>query len=193
LLSHLGQHLPPRVSWHNQGRHMNKLRSCFQKIDIRHLFLVLAITETLHNTEEAIWLPSWSSTLSFWQPIVAEREFRIALILLTLLFYGAMYYSITKDTQVSNYIFSGIATMILFNVFFPHLLGTIITGELVPGVVTGTLLNIPITVLLLWKGMKEKRISWKTIMVGGIGYGLLTVPLLLVSFTVGYIIKQLAF
>jgi len=84
-------------------------------------------------------------------------------------------------------------TMILFNVFVPHLLGTIITGEFVPGVATGILLNIPITVLLLWKVLKEKRISWKTIMIGGIGFGLLTAPLILVLFTVGKIIKQLSF
>ena len=104
-----------------------------------------------------------------------------------------MYYSMTNVTQFSSYIFSGIVTMILFNVFFPHLLGTIMIGELVPGVATGVLLNIPITVLLLWKGLKEKRVSWKTIMIGGIGFGLLTAPLILVLFTVGDIIKQLAF
>ena len=172
---------------------MNKLRSSFMKLDIKHLVLILAITETLHNTEEAIWFPSWSSTLSFWQPAVGELEFRIAIILVTLLFYGAIYYSMTNVTQFSSYIFSGIVTLILFNVFFPHLLGTIMTGEFVPGVATGVLLNIPITVLLLWKGLKEKRISWKTMMIGGIGFGLLTVPLIYVLFTVGKIIKQLAF
>jgi len=168
---------------------MNKFCSIFQKINYRHLFLILAVTETLHNTEEAIWLPSWSSTLSFWKPVVAELEFRIALVLLTLLFYGAIYYSITRDTQISKYIISGIVTMILFNIFFPHLLGTILTRELVPGVVTGVLMNLPITVLLLSKGMKEKLISWNTIMVGGITFGLLTVPLLLILFTFGDIIK----
>jgi len=172
---------------------MNKFRSSIQKIDIKHLVLILAITETLHNTEEAIWFHSWSSTLSFWQPPVGKLEFRIAIILLTFLFYGAMYYSMANDTQFSSYIFSGMVTMILFNVFFPHLLGTIMTGELVPGVVTGVLLNIPVMVLLLWKGLKEKRISWKTIMVGGIGFGFLTGPLIRVLFTVGKIIKQLAF
>ena len=171
---------------------MNKLRYSFKKIDIGHLVLILAITETLHNTEEAIWFPSWSSTLSFWQPAVGELEFRIALALLTLLFYGAMYYSKANVTQRSSYIFSGIVTTILVNVFIPHLLGTIMIGKLVPGVVTGVLLNIPITVLLLWKAINEKRISWKTIIVGGIGFGFLAVPLILVSFTVGEIIKQLA-
>lgn len=172
---------------------MNKLRYSFQKIDIGHLVLILAITETLHNTEEAIWFPSWSSTISIWQPSVGLLEFRNAIILLTFLFYGAIYYSITNVTQFSSYIFSGIVTLILFNVFFPHLLGTIMTGELVPGVVTGVLLNLPITVLILWKGMKDKRISWKTMMVGGIGFGLLTVPLIFVLFTIGDILKQLAF
>lgn len=172
---------------------MNKFRSSFQKIDIKHLVLILAVTETLHNTEEAIWFPSGSSTLSIWQPSVGVLEFRIAIILLTFLFYGVMYYSMTYDTQFSSYIFSGMVTMILFNVFVPHLLGTIITGEFVPGVATGILLNIPITVLLLWKVLKEKRISWKTIMIGGIGFGLLTAPLILVLFTVGKIIKQLSF
>jgi len=172
---------------------MNKLCFGFQKIDIKHLVLILAVTETLHNAEEAIWFPSWSSNLSFWHPAVGELEFRIAIILVTLLFYGAIYYSMTIVTQFSNYIFSGVVTMILFNVFFPHLLGTIMTGELVPGVATGVLLNVPITILLLWKGMIEKRISWKTILVGGIGFGLFTVPLLLVSFTVGDIIRQLTF
>ena len=172
---------------------MHKLRSNLQEIDIRLLVLVLAITETLHNTEEAIWLPSWSGASSNWQPVVGELEFRIAIILLTLLFYGVMYFSTTRDTRFSSYIFSGMLALILFNVFIPHLLGTIMTGKLVPGVVTGVLLNIPITVLLLWKGLREKRISWKTIMVGWIGFSLLTVPLLLVSFTVGGLIRQLAF
>ena len=172
---------------------MNKLRYRIQKIDIGHLVLILAITETLHNTEEAIWFPSWSSTLSLWQPTLGELEFRIAIILVTLLFYGTIYYSMANVTQFSSYIFSGTVTTILFNVFIPHLSGTIMTGKLVPGVATGVLLNVPITILLLWKGMIEKRISWKTILVGGIGFGMLTVPLLLVSFRVGNIIKQLTF
>ena len=99
---------------------MNKIRSGLQKLEIKHLVLILAVTETLHNTEEAILFSSGSSTLTKWQTSVGVLEFRIAIILLTFLIYGVMYYSMIYDTQFSSYVFSGMVTMILINVFVPQ-------------------------------------------------------------------------
>jgi hypothetical protein len=47
------------------------------------------IALTLHNLEEAIWLPAWSQRAGFWNSPVDATEFRVAGALLAILAYGA--------------------------------------------------------------------------------------------------------
>lgn len=51
------------------------------------LILLFCLAITLHNIEEAIWLPKWSQQASKYQKPVTPNEFRFAVIVITFFAY----------------------------------------------------------------------------------------------------------
>ncbi len=151
----------------------------------RNLVWLLAVAETLHNVEEAIWFPDWSRTAGAWHPPVGPFEFRFADAVVTLLIYAVLYYFWKRGTAVSRCLLGGVLVVILFNVFVPHLAATIATARYAPGVVTGVLLNVPVTVYLLRRGLNEGVFTARTLGIGTVAVGALALPLLLASFALG--------
>ncbi len=117
---------------------------------------LFALAITVHNLEEAIWLPAWSQSARRWHHPVGVREFRFAVAILTFLAYLAAYLSmIGRKGSPAAYILEGYALAMLLNVVFPHLLATFILKRYTPGTATALFLNLPITSLLLYQGIKE--------------------------------------
>lgn len=160
------------------------------QIDYKKLVPALAVTETIHNAEEAVWLPAWSQGAGIWHPPVGAFEFRFAVIALTLVVYGVIYYFVRHDNRFAKYIMSGALVVILFNVFVPHLAATIVLSQYAPGVISGVLLNIPVSVYLLRRGVKEGFFGAKTIIVGAIGLAVVVGPLLPALFAVGMFVEK---
>jgi len=50
---------------------------------------LFAVAITIHNLEEALWLPAWSQSAGRWHHPVGAREFRFAVGVLTTLAYIA--------------------------------------------------------------------------------------------------------
>ncbi len=151
----------------------------------RSVVWVAAIAETLHNVEEAIWLPGWSRTSGVWHPPVGAFEFRFADAVVTLLFYAVIYFFWKRGTAASRCLLGGVLVVILFNVLVPHLAATIATARYAPGVVTGILLNVPVTVFLLRRGLSDGIFSPRMLAVGTAAVAALALPLLLASFGLG--------
>ena len=160
------------------------------KIDYKRIVWFLAVTITIHNMEEAIWLPDWSPSAAGWLPRVGAFEFRFAVTVLTLIFYGIIYYFSVKDTKLSAYLMYGLIAGMLFNVFIPHTIATISWGVNAPGAVTGILLNLPVTLYLLHRGMKEGWFDLKLFIGAGMTFGLGTLLLILVLFRIGRVISD---
>ena len=156
--------------------------------DYRKLVPSLAVTETIHNVEEAVWLPAWSQTTGMLQQPVGAFEFRFAVIALTLLVYGVVYYFARYDNRVARYMMAGALVMILFNVFVPHLAVTVILFRYAPGTISGILLNVPVCSYLLRRGVKEGIFGTKMIVFGAIGFAAVTGLLLPALFTVGALV-----
>jgi hypothetical protein len=117
---------------------------------------------TLHNIEEATWLPAWSEHAGFWHPPVTALEFRIVVTIATLLIYAVTFFAYkAKRESAAVYTLAGFLSLMLINVFLPHLLATLYLGKYAPGVVTGVLLNLPVTLYLLRKAIQEQYISRK--------------------------------
>lgn len=152
----------------------------------------LAVTETLHNVEEAIWLPDWSKAAGPWNSAVGAFEFRFAIVVVTLLFYGIIYHSSTRSTAWSRYFMAGAMVLVLFNVLVPHLLATLIMARYAPGVVTGVLLNVPLTVYLLGRGIREHTFSLRDLAIGTAVVASVLLPLLPMSFALGRVIERVA-
>jgi hypothetical protein len=125
---------------------------------------VLAVT--LHNLEEALSLPTWSRSAGRWHHPVGAREFRFAVAVLTVFAYVAAYLAAVGGKEsVGAYLLAGYALAMLLNVFFPHVLATLVMRRYAPGTFTALLLNFPTTVLLLYQGLQEgyvqmHRLAW---------------------------------
>jgi len=147
---------------------------------------LFAAAITVHNLEEALLLPGWSQSAGRWHRPVGAREFRFAVGMLTALAYIAAALSMVggKET-VSSYFIAGYALAMLMNVFFPHLLATAVMRRYAPGTATALLLNLPVTVLLLYRGFQESYIRESTFLWAGplvVAAILGSIPLL---FTIG--------
>jgi hypothetical protein len=155
------------------------------RIHYKRVIWILAITETLHNIEEAIWLPSWSQTAGTWHPSVTAFEFRFAVTAITILFFIIIYYFSKYDTKLAKYLMGGALVMILINVFMPHLLATIFLSHYAPGIISGILFNVPATLYLLRRGMREGYFSTRILVLGAIGFTVVVAPLLPSLFSIG--------
>ncbi len=168
---------------------MSSVFERLSKMKYKSVVWIFAITITIHNLEEAIWLPDWSPSVAGWLPRVGAFEFRFAVTLLTLIFYGIIYYFSVKENKWSAYLMYGLIAGMFFNVFIPHAMATILWGVYAPGVVTGILLNLPVTLYLLHRGMKEGLFDLKLFIGAGMAFGLGTLPLILVLFWIGRVIS----
>ncbi len=143
---------------------------------------LFAAAITLHNLEEALWLPRWSQSAGRWHHPVGEREFRFAVGVLTAIAYIAACLSVLGGKESKGaYLIAGYALTMLLNVFFPHLLATLIMRRYAPGTATSLLLNLPITVLLLYQGLQQSYIRLSTLIWAGplvVAAILGTIPLL---------------
>lgn len=127
-----------------------------------------AVAITIHNLEEALWLPGWSQSAGRWHHPVGAREFRFAVGVLTALAYIAVCLSVVGGKEsVGAYLIAGYALAMLLNVFFPHLLATLIMRQYAPGTATALLLNLPITVLLLYQGFQQSYVRLSTFVWAG--------------------------
>jgi len=156
--------------------------------DYKKIIWLFAISEMLHNLEEAIWLPGWTETAKIAHLTVGAFEFRFAVTLITIIFLGITYYFSKYENRSSKYLMGGTLVIALFNVFVPHLIGTIFTGQYFPGVVTGVLLNIPVIIYLLRRGLAEGFFQIKMLILGGVGMAIVILLLLQMLFALGKVI-----
>jgi hypothetical protein len=167
--------------------------SIIEKLNAIHykkIIWLLAVSETLHNIEEAIWLPGTSTTIVKWHYSVGTFEFRIAVLLLTVLIYGIILYFSKSESKTASFLMGGSLVIILFNVFIPHLVGSIINFSYAPGVISGIFFNIPTTYYLLWRGIKENYYNSKSLVLGGIVFLPISILLIQISLFVGRIILE---
>jgi hypothetical protein len=148
------------------------------------IFFCLAIT--LHNLEEALWLPRWSQMGSSLQKAVTPDEFHFAVFIITALAYviSFLYLSFPK-TNIIKWAFIGFLGSMVFNAIFPHLIATIFMKTYAPGLVTALLLNIPINSVILYRLHTLNSISIKEILNSTVVIGILLLALIPFLFTLG--------
>lgn len=129
-------------------------------MDFVFLAWLFALAITVHNLEEALLLPEWSKTAGKWHRPVGVREFRFAVIVLTIGAYGAVGWAlICAKESWGAYVLSGYALAMFLNVLFPHVTATVVTRRYAPGTLTALLFNLPVTMLLLRQGLQEGYIQ----------------------------------
>lgn len=146
-------------------------------MDFRRLQWLFPIAVTLHNAEEAIWMPGWAA--NHLKNVVGRppgaTEIRAALVVLTVVAFVATCLSVRRGPEsVWAYLTFGYIIAMLANVFVPHVPAAIVVRGYAPGVVTAVLINLPVMSFLAVRMVRERWVSgWKA---AGFGVG---VPLVL--------------
>jgi drug/metabolite transporter (DMT)-like permease len=141
--------------------------------DFRSLILIFPLAITLHNIEEALWLPQWSQFAKRYHKRVGRNEFYFALICVTLIAYlSSFFFLLFNEVVILKYIYFGFVGAMILNAIFPHLIATIVLKRYAPGVITGILMNVPCFSSLIIFAIKENVISTfeviiSTVVVGG--------------------------
>ncbi len=146
---------------------------------------LLAVSETIHNLEEAIRLPLWSATAGVWHPPVEPFQFRFAVAVVTLVFVAVIAWYSKKGATYGKYLMGGSLIVILFNVFIPHLGASLFLMSYTPGVLSALLLNLPLSVWLLRRGLREREFSPRSLVAGTIMMAMILLPVMAASFALG--------
>ena len=114
--------------------------------------LLFLLCFTLHNIEEALWLPDWSRHASRFHRPVKAVEFRFAVLAVTVLGYVLCFLSLAwgQSWAPVRYAWYGFVLMMCINAVFPHLAATIALRRYAPGVLTGLALNLPVGLYLVF-------------------------------------------
>ncbi|GAB1154640.1 HXXEE domain-containing protein [Paenibacillus illinoisensis] len=151
-----------------------------------YLVLFFCIAITLHNIEEAIWLPTWSQQSSRFQKPVTSSEFHFAVVCITILAYlSSFYFFYMPESIFAKWIFVGFLGSMIVNAIFPHLIVTILMKKYAPGLLTGLLLNIPINSLIIYNMFSNNFITWKELAISTCVVGISLLLLIPVLFKVG--------
>ena len=119
--------------------------------------LLFLLGFSLHNIEEALWLPGWSKHARKYHKEVSPNEFRFAVIIVTAIGYllAFQYFVFGSAYTAAKYIYLGFILIMIVNVFFPHLIATIVLKKYAPGLITGLLLNAPLGIYILIKKIND--------------------------------------
>jgi hypothetical protein len=148
------------------------------------IFFCLAIT--LHNLEEALWLPKWSQLDSSFQKTVTPNEFHFAVLIITALAYlVAFLYLNFSESKIIKWAFIGFIGSMIFNAIFPHLIATLLMKTYTPGLATALLLNIPINTVILFKLHELNLVTLKEIIVSTVVIGIILLAMIPLLFMIG--------
>jgi len=100
-------------------------------------------------------LPAWSKHARKYHKEVSKNEFDFAVIVVTAIGYllTFQYFIFAPSSSLSRYVYLGFILMMVANVFFPHLIATLVLKKYAPGTITGMLLNAPIGIYILIRGI----------------------------------------
>ena len=134
-------------------------------MSFQRLQWLFPIAVTLHNGEEAIWMPGWTASHAAQLPVhpPPAGELRFALLLLTVLAFAVTALSAKKGPgSLWAYLAFGYIVTMWMNVLVPHLPASVIFFSYTPGVVTAVLINLPVMSYLAARAMAEQWVSgWK--------------------------------
>jgi hypothetical protein len=115
------------------------------------LKLIFLLGFTLHNIEEAVWLPEWSKHAKKFHEPVERNQFIFAVIVVTIIGYLLTVVEIINNNpgSVFSYIYLGFIGMMGINTILPHLAATILLKKYAPGLITALLLNLPLSIIII--------------------------------------------
>jgi hypothetical protein len=136
----------------------------------RKLQWFFPIAVTLHNAEEAIWMPHGSAGHATQLPVhpPGAAEIIAALVVFTAAAFAVTYLSVLRGPEsIWAYLSFGYIVALLANVFVPHVPAAIVFHGYAPGLVTAVLINLPVMSILVIRMLREEWVhGWKMALFG---------------------------
>jgi hypothetical protein len=147
--------------------------------------LLFLLSFTLHNIEEALWLPEWSKYAGKYHPEVQKNEFHFADFVITIIGYliTFLYLAFGEYSEIIKYLYFGFLLMMCFNALFPHLAATIVLKKYAPGTMTGLLLNLPIGLYIIF--CRNANLNTYKLIIGAVAFSVFSLLLLRLLFKLG--------
>jgi uncharacterized membrane protein YhaH (DUF805 family) len=148
--------------------------------------LLFLLGFSLHNIEEALWLPEWSKQARQFHKEVSQKEFSFAVIIVTAIGYllTFQYFLFASSSAFSRYTYLGFILMMVANVIFPHLAATLALKKYAPGTITGIMLNAPIGSYILM-GAIHKTEELVFVIIATFMLVIILLPLINMCFKIG--------
>jgi hypothetical protein len=157
-----------------------------------HWQWLFPVAVTLHNLEEAIWLPGWVAEHANQLPYVAgPAAFRFAAAVLTVAAYVITYLSVHHGREnLWTYLWFGYVVTMLANVFIPHVPAALIFRSYAPGLVTAVVVNLPVMTFLLVHALRYGYASGRKAVVFAVVMPVGIVAMVPILFVVGKLLPD---
>ncbi len=158
------------------------------------IFWLFPIAFTIHNIEEAFWLPAFSKSAGKFHKPIDSFEFIFAIIILTLLsiIITFLFYQKGKQSLIC-YLYFAFNFGMLLNVFYPHLIATVVLKKYCPGLITGILFIIPSTTYILIYGYQNQYFLFPKFWIITIPFAVLVVGSIPILFKIGKYLQEKIF
>jgi len=155
------------------------------------IYLLFMFGISIHNIEEALWLPAWSKYAKRYTKQVDAQEFRFAVMMITIFALLATSAIIMfHQTPISTYIYFGFLGAMMINVVFPHVIATIALKRYAPGLASGILLILPINSGIIFKSINANIVSFIDVIASTIIVGIVLLICLPILLKIGKVIKE---
>ncbi|MEZ4994195.1 MAG: HXXEE domain-containing protein [Saprospiraceae bacterium] len=156
-------------------------------MDLYFLITLLPIAFAFHNLEETLGMEKWSHTIpAYMHRPVTTIQFGVAVFLFTALGFVVVFARGLYPTERLYYYFiAGFSGMLLLNVLMPHLLATVYFRKYAPGVITGLLINAPLTMFILIRLKALGLLTTQEIVFSGLIGGIIGVELAALFLKIG--------
>jgi len=153
------------------------------------ILLLFLFAFTLHNLEEGIWLTRQQSSEKSkvkMHKTVTQDEFLFGLFWVTSLAYLiTALYIFYPYVELFKYAYFGYVGAMILNVFFPHLISTVIERYYSPGLFTGLMVILPINSLIIKTAIELETITISQFIMSTLIVSIVLVLSIPISFKVG--------
>ncbi len=141
------------------------------KVSFKALLWLIPCVLAVHNCEEALTMPAWVaknfSSIQQMIPFHVNIRFSSAQLLVSLFLATLVPFVVTilcvhgeKGSMRLNVLFI-LQSIILLNVFIPHIGVSAVLFRYNPGVITAVVLNLPFSFYFFRRALKEEYMDWK--------------------------------
>jgi uncharacterized protein with HXXEE motif len=159
----------------------------------RRLLWLVPVFLALHNLEEGLTMPSWfaanaadvrqivPAAIIARIPIdlavaVSRPRLFVALAIATLAPLAITAVALSRKNRTGLYVVLMLQSVICINAVFPHILATLVLARYTPGVVTAACINLPFSWYLFRRGVRERAIERRAVVLMLTAAAILIVP-----------------